>query len=95
MEKIFITHSVGPSKLDLLLADAPDLSEESKEKVILIIDIVRLAKLLGGPPPKPHEFYALYDSPLYHLQQHQHDLQVAWNTKQYNDSVYGKVPPNF
>lgn len=95
MENIFISHSVGPSKLDLLLAEAPDLSDESKEKVILIIDIVRLAKLLGGPPPKPKEFYDLYDSPLYHLQQHQHDLQVAWNTKEYEDRVYGRIPPNF
>lgn len=85
----FVPTHVGPSKLDLLLADAPPMTEENKEKVILIIDIARLGKLLGGPPMTPKVFYSAYDCPLHVLQHHQHDLQIEWNTKSYQSSVQG------
>lgn len=88
MENIFITHSVGPSKLDLLLADAPDLSEESKENVTIIIDLIRLYKLMGFTVT-PRGFYKWYDEPLHQLQMMQHNLQIEWNTIQYRNSIQG------
>lgn len=78
----------------MLLADVI-LSDESKQKVILIIDIVRVTKLLGGQPPIPKEFDMLYDAKIHDLQMHQHNLQIALNSKEYEDRVYGRIPPNF
>lgn len=85
-----ITH-VGPSKLDLLLAEAPELSDESKTKVIVIIDIIRLGTLMGAKPIKPREFYALYDADLHNLEATQHNLQVEWNTIEYHKRVFGEL----
>lgn len=85
----FIPTTVGPSKLDLLLADAPELSDESKTKVIILTDISRLGKLLSGNPIPPKAFYAAYDAPIEYLEKVQHDLQVELNTLQYRNSVQG------
>lgn len=79
----FVPSNVGPSKLDLILADAPPMTDENKEKVILITDLNRIGKLLSGKTMTPQQFYEAYDSPIDVLQHHQHDLQIAWNSKQY------------
>lgn len=86
----YVPTSVGPTKLELFLAEAPELTDEEKEKVILITDIVRLAKLLGDKAPTTEEFYHMYDQPKYLLEARQHNMQIEWNTKQYH-STY--MPP--
>lgn len=87
MEKFFVPTHVGPSKLDLLLADAVELDDAQKEKVILLTDIGRLAKLLYTHQLTPKEFYDFYDRPLDELQQYQHDLQTTYNTELYQKSL--------
>lgn len=82
MDNLLIPTHVGPSKLDLLLADAPDLSDESKEKVIIIIDIIRLYKLMRVRVT-PKGFYTYYDLNLRDLSQVQHDVTVMYNTWNY------------
>lgn len=86
----YVPTSVGPSKLELFLAQAPDLTEEEKEKVIIITDIARLGKLLGYGIPTTEEFYYLFDLPKYMLEARQHNAQIDWNTKQYHASY---MPP--
>lgn len=44
------------------------LSEESKEKVCLITDIVKTHKLAGLPPPDADGFDKLYDSSIHELE---------------------------
>lgn len=84
----FVPTHVGPSKLDLLLANAPELSDENKEKVTIITDLIRLYKLMGFTVT-PAGFYNWYEQPLYQLQSSQHDLQIHWNTLQYKSSIQG------
>ena len=87
---INVPNYIGPSKLDLFLADAPELSDEKKEKVGVIQDINRLGLLLGGKPMGVAAFYDAYDNvPLHQLQVVQCDLQVAWNTIQYERRMQG------
>jgi len=85
----FIPTTVGPSKLDLLLADAPELSDESKTKVIILMDIDRISKLTTGKPMSPKAFYDGYDCPLEYLERVQHDLQVSLNTAEYRARIQG------
>lgn len=85
----YVPKSVGPSKLDQVLAECPDLCDESKEKVILITDIARLGKLLGKPQLPPHNFYYLYDLNVTVLEAVQHNLQIDWNTKEYHARCMG------
>lgn len=82
-----ITH-VGPSKLDLVLAEAANLSDENKTKVIIITDLNRIMVLLGGKPMGPKTFDQAYDSPIEYLEKVQHDFQVELNTKLYKDRVF-------
>jgi hypothetical protein len=86
----YVPTSVGPSKLDQVIACCPELSDESKTKVILIEDIARLYKLLGGPPLSPANFYALYEMPESMLSAIQHNAQIEWNTKQYQSTIQGQ-----
>lgn len=52
-----------------MLTELGIVSEESKEKVILITDIVKVHKLAGLPPPSTwEEFCNLYDSPIAELE---------------------------
>lgn len=77
MEKIFVSHSVGPSKLDLLLAEAPQLTDIGREKVCLIIDIAKCRKLLGQKALTGRQFTILYDSTRMELQQWLGNLELA------------------
>ena len=51
-----------------MLIELGILSEESKEKVCLIEDLVKVGKLGGYPPPSVEEFDMLYDSPIAELE---------------------------
>jgi hypothetical protein len=79
----YVPTTVGPSKLDLILADAPQLSDEKMLKVILITDINRLGKLITGKTLTPKDFYRAYELSVSELEQHQHDIQIGYNTIQY------------
>lgn len=89
MENILVPTSVGPSKLDLYLSYCSELNDESKEKVILLIDINRLGTLLSGKPMPPKAFYSAYDQPLEILELTQHAMQTQWNTIQYRSTIQG------
>lgn len=51
-----------------VLTELGVLSEESKEKVCLIEDLVKAGKLAGFSPPSWEEFCMLYDSPIAELE---------------------------
>jgi len=51
-----------------MLIELGILSEESKEKVCLIEDLVKVGKLAGFPPPNWEDFCLLYDSSLPELE---------------------------
>jgi hypothetical protein len=85
----FVPTHVGPSKLDQVIASCPELSDESKTKVIILTDIARLHKLLGYPPLDPHNFYKLYEMHEGFLSALQHNYQIEWNTKQYQSTIQG------
>ena len=83
----YVPTSVGPSRLEEILACAPDMTDENKEKVCIITDIARLNKLLQHPEISVVSFYTLYESPLGLLEAIQHILQAEWNTHLYKQSV--------
>jgi len=51
-----------------VLTELGILSEESKEKVCIIEDIIKVGKLLGYPGPSAEDFNMLYDSTLPELE---------------------------
>lgn len=84
--------SVGPSKLDLLLAELhpQPLSSEKRTKVCLLTDIIRLIKLLDQKKGvTPAWFYKAYELSIEELEQMQHCLQVDYNTSQYRNTIQG------
>ena len=85
----YVPTSVGPSKLDLVLAYCSELTDENKEKVCIITDIARIGRLLGNPPLSTENFYTLYDMALPILEAVQHNAQVQWNTEQYHKRYRG------
>jgi hypothetical protein len=89
MRKIinYVPTSVGPSRLEEILACAPDMTDENKEKVCIITDIARLGKLLKHPEITPKNFYTLYETPIQVLEAIQHNFQVELNTNLYKQSV--------
>jgi len=78
---------VVPSKLDQVLSYCNELSDELKEKVILITDIARLGKLLGNPPMSAKNFDVLMEMPIPILEAVQHNIQIEWNTQNYRRRV--------
>ena len=80
----YVPTSVGPSRLEEILACAPDMTDENKERVCIITDIARIGKLLGNKPMSAHNFYTMYEMPLPILEAVQHHAQVEWNTYEYN-----------
>lgn len=86
MEKNYVPTTVDQSKLDLLLADAPELSDENKTKVILIINIEKVDRLLGSKPMSPKSFFNLYDTPIEYLKETQYNLQAMLNEKRYYEN---------
>jgi hypothetical protein len=83
----FVPTSVGPTKLELALAECKDLSDESKTKVCLIQDIVKIGKLLGVGIPSPEQFNWLYDQSISMLEAIQHNAQIEWNTRDYHNRM--------
>lgn len=47
-----------------VLSETKPLSEESMQKVCIITDLVKLAKLENEPPPTVQEFDTMYDHPI-------------------------------
>lgn len=80
----YVPTSVGPSKLDQILAEAPDMTDENKQRVCIIQDIAKIGRLLGNPPMTTHNFYTLYEMPILILETIQHNAQVELNTYEYN-----------
>lgn len=87
MENItcYVPTSVGPTKLDQVLAYCVDLVDDSKEKVCIIQDIAKLGKMLGHKPMTPENFYTMYEMPAGILAAVHHNVQVEWNTAQYHN----------
>ena len=83
----FIPTEVGPSKLDQVLAYCPELCDESKTKLCIIQDIIKVGKALGKNLPTPLEFYHMYDLSLSMLERIQHDVQVVLNTERYHNRL--------
>lgn len=83
----YVPTEVGPSKLDQILAEAPEMTDENKERVCIITDIARIGKLMGVKPMSAHNFYALYDMPMPVLEAVQHHAQVELNTWEYNKRI--------
>ena len=78
----YVPTMVGPTKLEQVLAYCIALSDESKEKVCIIQDIVKIGKMLGHPPIAPQQFYDMYEMPVGILERVQHSIQVEYNTHQ-------------
>jgi ribosomal protein L7Ae-like RNA K-turn-binding protein len=85
----YVPTHVGPSRLEQALAEAPELSDESKTKVCIIEDMARLGKLMEYQPIDPETFDKLYDMSLGMLEACQHNMQIKWNTRQYHERVFG------
>lgn len=86
----YVPTSVGPSKLELqqALAAAPDLSDESRQKVCIIEDMARLSKLMEYKPIDHQTFDTLYDMSLGMLEACQHNMQIKWNTRDYHTRMF-------
>jgi len=80
----YVPTEVGPSRLEEILACAPDMTDENKQRVCIITDIAKIGRLLGNPPMSTHNFYTLYDMPIPILEAVQHNAQVELNTYEYN-----------
>lgn len=80
----YVSTSAGPSRLEEILADAPDMTDENKQRVCIIQDIAKIGRLLGNPPMTTHNFYTLYEMPIPILEAVQHNAQVELNTYEYN-----------
>ena len=63
------------------------LSDEDKERVCIITDLARVARLLGYDPFTAEEFDKLMSLKISVLEMLQLDAQVAYNTKSYWDRV--------
>jgi ribosomal protein S19E (S16A) len=87
----YVPISIGPTKLELALAQAPELNDESNTKVCIIQDIVKIAKTLGVKPPAPEQFDWLYDQSISMLEAIQHSGQVELNTLLYKQRVLSKL----
>lgn len=83
----YVPTSVGPSRLEEILACAPDMTDENKEKVCIITDIARLGKLLKHPEISVRNFYTLYETPTQVLEAIQHNFQAELNTHLYRQSI--------
>ena len=81
--KNYVPTSVGPSRLEEILACAPDMTDENKEKVCIITDISKIGTLLGNPPMSTLNFYTMYEMPLPILEAVQHAAQAELNTFEY------------
>lgn len=79
----YVPTHVGPSRLEEILADAPPMTNENKEKVSIIQDIAKLGKLLGYKNMTPEHFYSIYEMPIPVLEGVQHTMQAEWNTEEY------------
>ena len=74
--------------LHQILQDNNIISEESKEKVCIIEDIVKHATLVGYTKPTVEEFDMLYDMPLDELQVYQHFLMEDVRHRQFMDQMH-------
>ena len=79
--------SVGPSKLDEVLAYCVDLDNVGKEKFCLLQDILKLGKYLCYREITPAGFYKLYDKSIEELEVMQHIMQAEYNTHTYRARV--------
>ena len=69
-----------------VLSELGILSEESKEKICIIQDIVKLSKLSGHPQPTTEEFDYMYDLPVAEL-----ELLQSINVQEHHLSLYTKM----
>lgn len=74
------------TELNSILSENNIISEESKEKVCIIQDIVKLSKLSGHRPPTVEEFDYMYDLPVAEL-----ELLQSINVQEHNLSLYTKM----
>lgn len=80
----YVPTNVGPSRLEEILAGAPEMTDENKEKVSIIQDIAKLGKLLCYKNMTAEHFYSIYEMPVTVLEGVQIEMQAEWNTVQYN-----------
>lgn len=91
--KNFVPKYVAPSKLDKVLAYCTELSDENKQKVIIIQDIAKLGKLLEYPQLSSQSFYQLYELPTVVLEATLHNIQIDYNTKRYKEDYLNQYKP--
>ena len=71
------------------LSNIPELSDESKTKVCIIEDLVKIGKALGMGNPTISEFDYLYDLTIPMLEAVVYNAQIQLNTKEYRDRCNG------
>lgn len=71
------------------LSNMPELSDESKTKVCMIQDLVKIGKALGKGIPSPKAFDYLYDLTIPMLEAVVYNAQIQLNTKEYRDRCNG------
>ena len=79
----YVPTSVGPSKLDEVLAYCVNLEDESKTKLCIIHDLLKLGKYLSYNELTPKGFYKLYDKSILELETIQGIMQAEYNTQIY------------
>ena len=83
----YVPTSVGPTKLELALAQCSDLSDEAKTKICLIQDIVKIAKLMNISSPTAEHFDYMYDQSVSALEDMQYNAQIEFNTWRYRNNI--------
>lgn len=71
------------TKLEVLLSECRNLTDEEMQKVCIITDMAKIWKALERQAFTVEQFEYLYDLPLYLLEAKQYDAQIALNTKIY------------
>lgn len=80
---------IGYVPASVSLSNMPELSDESKTKVCMIQDLVKIGKALDKGIPSPKVFDYLYDLTIPMLEAIVYNAQIQLNTKQYYDRCNG------
>jgi hypothetical protein len=79
----------APSKLQSVLNYCVELSDINKQKVCLIQDIARMAKLMKYPPMSEQTFEEFYNMSILHLEVAQYAVTIELNTYMYKQPLQG------
>lgn len=79
------------NKLNDILMNSIELSDENKEKVCIIEDIFKLSTLINNKVNNSEIFYTLYEFSTKTLEEIQYGLQINYNTLQYKKRLILKL----